>query len=182
VLEDASFYLGTEWRLGPLIAISGFGILAAAWGIWKGSSNGERRHDSRVRSYLWTTVLLVPLLLHPLLANGLYFTFQNGYRDDWKAAASIVVPERREGDLVLSTLPPLADYYFGGDTSHIQSVDLDAELEQGTRIMVIEDWGVYKFFGSTEDWLYSNCKQSGVFDTFAGGRNFHLRTHTCVKS
>ena len=182
VLEDAAHYLGAGWRWGPLVAIALLAAVALAWSVrikFRGP-NSDRR-DEKVGSNLWIAGLLVPVLLHPLLATSLYFAFQGGYRDDWKAAASAVVPNLHEGDLVLTTLPPLADYYLGEGTKHIEAVDLNVELSTGTRIWIVEDWGIYKYFGWAEDWMDQNCELTGSFDTFAGGRNFQLRTHLCEK-
>jgi len=180
VLEDAGYYLGAAWRWAPLIAVALLAVVALAWSVQlklRGPDNNRR--DDKVGSSLWMAGLLVPVLLHPLLANGLYFTFQNGYRDDWKAAASAVVPNLNQGDLVLSTLPRLADYYLGEGTKQIEAVDPKAELSNGTRLWIVEDWGIYKFFGWAEDWMYQNCELTGTFDNFAGGRNFQFRTHLC---
>ena len=182
VLEDAGHYLGAGWQFGPLIVFTIFAIIIGGREIWRRTGEGEGFHRERGSgSNLWIAGLLIPVVLQPLLANGLYFTFQYGYRDAWKEVASVLVPQRDDSDLVLSTLPLLADFYLGEGTRHIASVDLDAELDKGSRLLVVEDWGVYKFFGPTEDWLYENCEQTGLFDTFAGGRNFQLRTHLCEK-
>jgi mannosyltransferase len=56
--------------------------------------------------------LLAVLILTQLSHVYFYFSFQHGDRPRWKEAASFLISHVAEDDVILSTAPPVLEYYF----------------------------------------------------------------------
>lgn len=92
------------------IVLPAVALLAAvaAWEVWRQAPRTGR----------WLALLpLLLLVAAPMADNFLYYTYQNGNRDDWKSAAAYLQERMAPGDVVITTHRELVDYYLGSETA-----------------------------------------------------------------
>jgi hypothetical protein len=122
-------------------------------------------------------MVLIYLLVDPLSQNLLYFRYQNGNRDDWRAAAATVQQYKHEGDLIFTAHPELTSYYLGEPTQALHKLDLDNLQNQAQRVWLIEDMNVAEVYPHIADWLQSQPQLISVHDVNVQARNFKLRVY-----
>ena len=104
------------------------------------------RHFTRPARMLAPMTLLV-LVAHSLAQDVLYFSVQQGNREDWKAAFAYIAQQREPGDMVVTTHPLLAEFYLPDDVE-IVSQPHRAQVEgAGRTVWFVEDMT----FGSQDD-------------------------------
>jgi 4-amino-4-deoxy-L-arabinose transferase-like glycosyltransferase len=130
---------------------------------------------------LWSFVLLPLLLLHPLITNHLYYTFQHGYRDNnWMAALNSLSRFKEDGDIVLSAMPPVASFYLGEKVQHLDDFSVEDGLLSGKRFWIIEEYGAYQLKGEElQNWITVNCQRVAAFDRYVRGREWPMRVVIC---
>jgi hypothetical protein len=125
-----------------------------------------------------TRVLAVAVLIYliaaPLSQNLLYFRYQNGNRDDWRAATAVV---QQHKDLIFAAHPDLATYYLGEPVEGLHKLDLDGVDSAGQRIWLIEDMNVAEIYPHIEGWLHQESRLISVHDVNVQARNFKLRVY-----
>lgn len=126
-------------------------------------------------------VLAVALLIYlcavPLSQNLLYFRYQNGNRDDWRAAAQVVQQHKQAGDLVFAAHPDLAGYYLDEPVEGLHKLDLNGVDSLGQRLWLIEDMNVAEVYPHVEAWLQQETRLISVHDVNVQARNFKLRVY-----
>ncbi len=152
------------------IALTSWLILAAA-GVWE----LIRRVESKTW-YLAAGVLLI-LLLEPVSEAVLYYRYQNGNRDNWKAAFTLINRLKSPDDQVVVTNTLLGDYYTDGkDTVNYRALDL-GNLPSVGRYWFVEDNNVGDKSPPTLRWLQQNADLIAVFDVHARARVFKMRVY-----
>lgn len=122
-------------------------------------------------------MVLIYLVADPLSQNLLYFRYQNGNRDDWRAAAAVVQQHKQEGDLIFTAHPDLTSYYLGEPTQALHKLDLAKVESAEERIWLIEDMNVAEVYPHIADWLPRETKLISVHDVSVQARNFKMRVY-----
>ncbi|MBX3001859.1 MAG: glycosyltransferase family 39 protein [Caldilineaceae bacterium] len=121
--------------------------------------------------------VLIYLLASPLSQNLLYFRYQNGNRDDWRAAVAVVQQHKHEGDLVFGAHPDLTSYYLGEPAQALHKLDLDKVKSAENRIWLIQDMNVAEVRPDIEAWLQREPLLISVHDVNVQARNFKMRVY-----
>jgi hypothetical protein len=121
-------------------------------------------------------VLLV-LLVSPLSENALYYRYQNGNREDWKAAFAYIREHWGPEDLVASGRPQIADYYLGTQSIAFDRDSFDQIAVQEQRIWFVEDIASIEKFPELHSWLTQNTRLVSVHDVYFQVRNFTIRVY-----
>jgi hypothetical protein len=121
--------------------------------------------------------VLLLLILQPLSENALYYGYQNGNRDNWKAAFAVVQEQRMAGDLVVSLDRELGQYYLRDEILGWRNVDLSRIEEGGKRVWFVEDNVAYQIFPHVHRWLERNAQLVAVLDVHFQVRNFRMRVY-----
>ncbi len=66
--------------------------------------------------------ILLLLVLEPLSEDALYFQYQNGNRDNWKAAFQLIEQDKVDGDIVVVSEPLVGNYYLEETTAGIEFI------------------------------------------------------------
>jgi hypothetical protein len=120
---------------------------------------------------------LALLLLQPLSEDVLYFQYQNGNRDNWKAAFEFVREHKQVGDLVVAANTELGDYYLQDRTMSLRSVDLASIEKNKNRVWFVEDMVAQQIFPDAHNWLKENTQQVANLDVHIQARNFKMRVY-----
>lgn len=135
---------------------------------------------NKVSNYLFGILVLLPAIIHPIITNSLYYAYQHGHRDNWKAMSEVILSYRSDDEPVITYLPPLAAYYLGDPVLDIMDLDINQAIEQYEKLWIVEDY-TFKFVSDLEfdEWAQGYCILIDDWDLFTGGRNWKLRLHMC---
>ena len=117
------------------------------------------------------------LLLQPLSEDMLYYQYQNGNRDNWKAAYELVEEKKQEGDLVVAVNPELGSYYLQQPVIGLKYFDLAGLESSDQRVWFVEDMITQEKFPHVHRWLTNQAQLVGIFDTSVQARNFTMRVY-----
>lgn len=135
------------------------------------------RHTPRRARWLAIGVLLV-LLLDPLSEATLYFQYQNGNRDDWRAALALIQARSDPDDQIVTPHPEIAEYYLGRQTTHYSwTTPADIEATSQT-VWFVEDLTVSELHPDFYYWLRNEAQLVGVFDVTVQARTFTMRVYS----
>lgn len=118
---------------------------------------------------------MIVLLLDPLGEDVLYFKYQNGNRDDWKAAFEVIQQNKTAGDLVVSANPRLGNYYLRENTVPMEGLALSRIITNGNRVWFVEDMNVKELYPELHGWLAGNAQLVANLDVHVHARNFKMR-------
>jgi hypothetical protein len=116
-------------------------------------------------------------LVTPLGEDVLYYKYQNGNRDNWKAALELVRQQKEAGDLVVTANRALGDYYLQEKTIGLQGLDLSRIEGNGSRVWFVEDMNVEELFPQVHDWVEQNAQLVANLDVHVRARNFKMRVY-----
>ena len=116
-------------------------------------------------------------LITPLGENVLYYQYQNGNRDDWKAAFAYVEQHRRPGDVVVSANRQLAKYYLSEDSIPFARLSLVDVEGQEHRVWFVEDMASLQKYPEVHEWLVHKARLVSVHDVTFQARNFSMRVY-----
>lgn len=116
------------------------------------------------------------LILVPLSEDVLYFQYQNGNRDNWKAAFEYIDSHREVGDIVLSPNTDVSNYYSQGETIYLGNWDPSSYQGQN-RVWIIEDLNVAELQPQIIPWLKEHTVEKANFDVNVQARNFKMRVY-----
>lgn len=120
---------------------------------------------------------LVVLLAAPLGENVLYYQYQHGNRDNWKAAFAWVKQHKQAGDLLVVANPRLAEYYLHEKSLSMGSVNLERIGQSGQRVWFVEDLNVQWKSPRVLQWLRQNAREVANMDVHVRARNFKMRVY-----
>jgi uncharacterized membrane protein len=120
--------------------------------------------------------VLILLLASSFSEDVLYFQFQNGNRDNWKAAFAFLKEHKQPGDLIVSPSPDVGRYYLGEAVQGFQTL-APSDLEGRERVWFVEDLTVKQLYPQQYDWLARNARQVASFDVRANARIFVMRVY-----
>ncbi len=126
--------------------------------------------------------LLFVTILHPAVADTMYFAFQHGHRDNWQGAIQTIEQQAQPEDDVVTHLFPVGRYYL--DRSVISMDDLrdNPGRFEGKTVWLIEDEGAAVYLGANfTNWVVdSGCVVAGDWDNFVAGRSWPMKLYRCT--
>ena len=146
--------------------------------IMLGAVAGEvlwRETPRRVRILALGAALL--LVAGPVSQDVLYYTQQNGNREDWKSAFRQVSREMRPGDLVLTTNPEMGWHYLNPAVGSTREVLPDAVKAHEGRVWFVIDDRAGNLFQNYRQWIVRNAQLVGVYDVTIPGRTMTMRVY-----
>lgn len=121
--------------------------------------------------------VLALLVVDGLSQDVLYYTFQNGNREDWKRAFAFVQAEQQPGDKVVTTREELGEYYLAQDVTWTQGL-LPRHVEaSGQRTWFVIDNRTGFVAPDLQDWLLRQTRQVGVYDVALPGKTMMMRVY-----
>jgi len=151
-------------------------ITLISWFILAAFAIVELYKNSEGATRVLALGLLTLALLAPLSEDVLYFQYQNGNRDNWKAALNYVEENRQNGDLVISANTDVSNFYLNEQTISMNNWD-PGEISEGYRAWFIEDMNVAELQPELLSWLKDNTVEKANFDVHAQARNFKMRVY-----
>jgi hypothetical protein len=107
----------------------------------------------------------------------LYFRYQNGNRDDWRAAFAFIQQHKRAADLVVAADQQIADYYLQTETLAWDRYDPTAFSAKGRRIWFVEDMNTEAVQPHLFAWIKQHAQQVADLDVHVQARNFKMRVY-----
>jgi mannosyltransferase len=149
-------------------------IVLAAFGL-----NELIRQMPRSGTLLATAVLLM-LVAIPMADNLLYFQYQNGNRDNWKAALAFVAAHMADGEQVATVDPPLAEYYLGQtslDMHYLEQAGLAVITDSASAVWFVIDLTAPDKTPQTTAWVREHAHLVQVFDVAVSARKFPMEVY-----
>jgi hypothetical protein len=152
-------------------------ISLTSWLAVAGMAVARLLIETNFRANILVGGVFLLLLAAPLSDDLLYYRFQNGNRDDWRAAFNYVSDHIQHNDLVVVANEELGDYYLNVATQSFATFSLeDAERATG-RIWFVEDMTVSEVYPEMLNWVEAHAHQVANFDVSVQARNFKMRVH-----
>ena len=120
--------------------------------------------------------IVLILFADPISQDVLYYTYQNGNREDFKGALTWVSERMQPGDLLVSTRPELAGYYLGIAAIDSNQIDLDGILASGDRAWFVMDSRTH-ISDELQSWLDASSQLMEVFDVHIPGKTMYMRVY-----
>ncbi|MCB8981750.1 MAG: glycosyltransferase family 39 protein [Ardenticatenaceae bacterium] len=120
------------------------------------------------------------LLIAPMADNFLYYKYQNGNRDNWKAAFDYIDAHSEEGDQVITTHKPLADYYLRQETVGMQMVErsgLADALASENRVWIVLDLTASGKSPAVFRWARENAHFVTEFSVYFSARTYPMEIY-----
>jgi uncharacterized membrane protein len=153
------------------VSLTSWLILASA-GVW------ELISQSKGHQWVLATGVLLILLLEPMGEVTLYYRYQNGNRDDWKTAFTLVNRLKEPDDKVVVTNTRLGDYYTESDeTIHFRALDYENLAAEEGRFWFIEDNNLGEKMPKIYRWVEQNSELITNLDVHVRARNFKMRVY-----
>lgn len=116
------------------------------------------------------------LVADAISQDVLYYTFQNGNREDFKSAFSVVRAEKQAGDLVVAGRPEVGAYYLGEAVLSPQEITINGITQANRRVWFILDnrSGIPPFL---QRWVDDNAQLVSVHDVSIPGKIMTMRVY-----
>lgn len=178
------FSLGAVIPLFSIMVISLFQYTAnryifvclTSWIMLAAMAANELFIQAKGQAKILATGVLAILLLGSLSEDWLYFRYQHGNRDDWKAAFSFIEQQRQPGDLIFSAKPEVAAYYLGEKVPGFQHFTV-SDFEGHPRIWLVEDLNTRELFPEVHAWMVQNARQVANYDNHLNARVYTMRVY-----
>lgn len=153
-------------------------MILPCWIILAGLAAVELFQQTQGLAKMLAIGVLVFLVFNSLSEDALYYLYQNGNRDNWKAAFELIREQREEGDWVVSVNPEIANYYLEDTTGDFTNLELAKIREiKDRRVWFVEDIVAEEVFPDIHSWLEENSRLIANFDVYTRGRNFKMRVY-----
>ncbi|RPI29579.1 MAG: hypothetical protein EHM61_01095 [Acidobacteria bacterium] len=152
-------------------------VALTAWIVLAALAAKELLTNSRDGSRLLAFGMLLVLILTPLSDDFLYYFYQNGNRDNWRAALEKIRNDKKADDLVITPNPSLAGYYLNEPTIAMGATNLAEVRSAGRRIWFVEDFTTQEKWPEIHAWMRGNANLVAVFDVAVQARNFTMRVY-----
>jgi mannosyltransferase len=106
----------------------------------------------------------------------LYFRYQLGNRDNWKAAFEYVSHHKEVDDLIVAGNPEVGNFYLQDQVIGFQQF-AQAEINDDQQIWFVEDMNVKELFPQHHNWLSNNTQLVAEFDNHVNARVFLMRVY-----
>ena len=133
---------------------------------------------------LWGAQLIAMIVItHMVIADGLYYVYQHGQRENWRSMTAVVNNNFQDGDAIYSAMYPLGNYYLEQHVYDVRNVaaDLDSTLRSASRVWFIDNADMIQVFGEQfAIWAESNCQLKENGDQYMHGRFWRMRIYLCA--
>jgi 4-amino-4-deoxy-L-arabinose transferase-like glycosyltransferase len=146
-------------------------LILAALGVWLLFT------QSKGLGWVLAVGALLILTLEPISEAYLYYRYQNGNRDNWKAAFTLINRLKEPGDQVVVTNTQLGDFYTGEPTQNYIRFDTENLPDDGSRIWFVEDNNLGEKIVDKLRWVETNSEMIANFDVHVRARNFKMRVY-----
>lgn len=151
------------------ITLPNFAILGAA-------AANEILVQTQRHTRILAAGILILLAADAFSQDFLYYNFQNGNREDWKNAFTLVQKEKADGDQFVSTRVELGEYYLDQEVIDATHLDPKVITASGKRTwLVIDNRSSYP--NKLEKWIAENTELVGVHDVYLPGKTFMMRVY-----
>ncbi|MCA9346795.1 glycosyltransferase family 39 protein, partial [Candidatus Saccharibacteria bacterium] len=177
VIEDIIYYSGKDSYFYMFVIAGGMiCALAPILFIWL------LRAPLQNKYFLALVLSILSLtILHPILSTIMYFNFQHGHRDNWKAVAAVVKESKVDDESLFTFTPQLSDYYIGGQAGEVTASNLETAINSDKSFWLIETEGIDRqIIVGYGEWLVNHCETVGNWDQFTAGRDWRMRAHHCT--
>jgi hypothetical protein len=179
------FGLGAVVPLLAIMAVSTFQYSAnryifvslISWTVLASLAAHELLLRQQGETRLLAVAVLALLLCFSLSEDYLYYRYQNGNRENWRAALEFIQARQRESDLVFLSDTDLGNYYLERPTQPMANFNRDMLLENNNRVWFIEDMTTEELFPQRLTWIQENAWPAASFDVTVRGRNFKMRVY-----
>lgn len=120
---------------------------------------------------------LAILVLGPMSDNLLYYRYQHGNRDNWKAAFAFIRERAQEDDRIVTAKQELADHYMQTSTSSMSWGGVDDMLGDEDRVWFVIDLTAPAKEPRKHRWIVNNARHVASFDVAVAGRTFPMRVY-----
>lgn len=152
-------------------------VSLTSWIILAGVAAKELFTRTRGLGKILAGGVLTILLLMPLSDNMLYYKYQHGNRDNWKAAFNWLKENKQETDLIVVPHKLVADYYLKDRSTAMGRVDVNQLQAEKQRVWFVEDMMVESKYPQLYSWMRENTHLMTNFDNHVLARNFKMRIH-----
>lgn len=149
-----------------------------SWALLAAVAAKELFTQARGHARLLAIGLVLILAADAFSSDVLYYSFQNGNREDWKGAFAIVAEQQQPGDRIISTRPEIGQYYLGAGTeiTDSQAMDLESELATGQPLWFVLDNRTY-VSPDLQAWVDEHTRLQGVRDVSVPGKTYQMRVY-----
>lgn len=106
----------------------------------------------------------------------LYYSYQNGNREDFKSAFEIVAQGKHPSDLIVSGRPEIGRYYLDEPVTSAFNVKIDEIINMNNRVWFVVD-NRSGFPPSLQEWIEKNSNLVGVRDVYIPGKLMMMRVY-----
>jgi hypothetical protein len=107
----------------------------------------------------------------------LYYRYQNGNRDNWRAAFEFIKAEEKAGDMVFLTNRDIGQYYLSHQVYSFWDFKEKYFIENGGRAWFVVDLTTEELNPKHLAWIEKNAQHIANFDVALRGRNFKMRVY-----
>jgi hypothetical protein len=107
----------------------------------------------------------------------LYFFYQNGNRENWKAAYAYIQQNKQPGDLIVSSKPDIGNYYLDEKIIAYPAFHMPTTGKEQPRTWLLVDMDTAWLFPQAYTWLVKNAQEQANFDVHVYARNFKMRVY-----
>jgi len=117
------------------------------------------------------------LVLHPLGEDVLYFRYQHGNRDNWKAAYAFIEDRKAPGDLIITANRAVGNFYLDDPLIGMDSLSQEDLDGNQNRIWFVEDMTAEDKWPWVHRWVNRHAILVANFDNHVQARNFKMRVY-----
>lgn len=154
-----------------------FFISLTSWIILASLAINELLKMQKGKSQLLAVGVLVLILGSSLSDDYLYFQYNNGNRENWRAAFEFIKQEEKAHDLIFLSDPDLGDYYLARQTLHFDEFDESVIEITDRRAWFIIDMNTEEVFSQQLSWIEEHAQQVENFDITVLARVFKIRIY-----
>jgi uncharacterized membrane protein len=133
--------------------------------------------ELRANTKILGVAVLVLLLTDLLAQDYLYYTYQQGNRENWKAAFQFVRDKMGEDDLIVTTMPRVGEYYLGQEVDWIGAINPINIVDDGQRVWFVEDNRIKYIDPKIQEWVEDNAKLVADFDVPTSVYTYKMRVY-----
>jgi hypothetical protein len=154
-----------------------FFISLTSWITLASLATYELIRQQKGETRLLAIGVLVLLIGTSLSENYLYYRYQNGNRDDWRAAFNFIQERQLTDDLVFAGEPDVGDYYLGQRTFSIGDFEENALKRKNRRAWFVTDMNTQELHPKQLAWIEEHARQVANFDVAVRGRTLKMRVY-----
>jgi hypothetical protein len=154
-----------------------FFISLTSWIVLASLAMNELLKGQKGKTLILSSGVLALLIFSSLSEDYLYYRFQNGNRDNWRAAFELIRSKEKAGDIVVLTSPDLGNYYLAQQTYPLEEFDSRILIESGRRAWFVVDLTVEERYPKQLAWIEENAQYLASFDVAVRGRNFMMKVY-----